>query len=138
MLWGGIEAAERRSMFQFIFDLISEPLGLPMEWYYEWIILAAIEGIAYRVAYDKVGSLYRGKHISGSVLGSLVHWLIRTVYFVFMWAVIYAVIWILKFIRAHIAEITIGLGIAVICVIIIKIAIWNNRRNKLNRNKVQE
>ena len=125
-------------MFQFIFDLISEPLGLPMEWYYEWIILAAIEGIAYRVAYDKVGSLYRGKHISGSVLGSLVHWLIRTVYFVFMWAVIYAVIWILKFIRAHIAEITIGLGIAVICVIIIKIAIWNNRRNKLNRNKVQE
>ena len=25
-------------MFKFIFDLATEPLGLPIEWYYEWII----------------------------------------------------------------------------------------------------
>lgn len=26
-------------MFKFIFDLATEPLGLLIEWYYEWIIL---------------------------------------------------------------------------------------------------
>lgn len=26
-------------MFKFIFNLATEPLGLPIEWYYEWIIL---------------------------------------------------------------------------------------------------
>ena len=32
-------------MFKFIFDLITEPLGLPIEWYYEWIILLVIYGV---------------------------------------------------------------------------------------------
>ena len=36
-------------MFKFIFDLITEPLGLPIEWYYEWIILLVIGEMAYRV-----------------------------------------------------------------------------------------
>ena len=33
-------------MFKFIFDLATEPLGLPIEWYYEWIILLVIGEIA--------------------------------------------------------------------------------------------
>ena len=33
-------------MFKFIFDLATEPLGLPIEWYYEWIILLFIGEIA--------------------------------------------------------------------------------------------
>lgn len=40
-------------MFKFIFDLITEPLGLPIEWYYEWIILLVIGEMAYRVAYNR-------------------------------------------------------------------------------------
>lgn len=35
-------------------------MGLPIEWYYEWIILAMIGYITYLVAYEKVGSLYCG------------------------------------------------------------------------------
>ena len=34
-------------MFKFIFDLLTDPLGLPIEWYYEYLILAAIGTIAY-------------------------------------------------------------------------------------------
>ena len=56
-------------MFKFIFDLITEPLGLPIEWYYEWIILLVIGEIAYRVAYDKVGVLYQSGSISGKSAG---------------------------------------------------------------------
>ena len=51
-------------MFKFIFDLATEPLGLPIEWYYEWIILLVIGEIAYHVAYDKVGALYHSGSIS--------------------------------------------------------------------------
>ena len=56
-------------MFKFIFDLATEPLGLPIEWYYEWIILAVIGYIAYLIAYEKVGSLYHGDLISGRAAG---------------------------------------------------------------------
>ena len=67
-------------MFKFIFDLATEPLGLPIEWYYEWIILAVIGYIAYLIAYEKVGSLYHGDLISGRAAGSFCHWIIRTFY----------------------------------------------------------
>ena len=72
-------------MFKFIFDLATEPLGLPIEWYYEWIILAVIGYIAYLIAYEKVGSLYHGDLISGRAAGSFCHWIIRTLYFIVMW-----------------------------------------------------
>lgn len=65
-------------MFKFIFDLITEPLGLPIEWYYEWIILLVIGEMAYRVAYNKVGVLYQSGSISGKSAGSFFHWIIRT------------------------------------------------------------
>ena len=88
-------------MFKFIFDLATEPLGLPIEWYYEWIILAVIGYIAYLIAYEKVGSLYHGDFISGRAAGSFCHWIIRSIYFIVMWAVAYGVIWIGKFVMAH-------------------------------------
>lgn len=34
-------------MFKFIFDLATEPMGLPIKWYYEWLILGVIGFIAY-------------------------------------------------------------------------------------------
>lgn len=73
-------------MFKFIFDLATEPLGLPIDWYYEWIILGVIGYIAYLIAYDKVGSLYHGDFVSGRAAGSFFHWIIRTIYFIVMWA----------------------------------------------------
>ena len=39
-------------MFKFIFDLITEPLGVPIEWYHEWIVILVIGEMAYRIAYD--------------------------------------------------------------------------------------
>ena len=88
-------------MFKFIFDLATEPLGLPIEWYYEWIILAVIGYIAYLIAYEKVGSLYHGDLISGRAAGSFCHWIIRTLYFIVMWAIAYGVIWIGKFVTSR-------------------------------------
>ena len=106
-------------MFKFIFDLITEPLGLPIEWYYEWIILLVIGEMAYRVAYNKVGVLYQSGSISGKSAGSFFHWIIRTVVFVAIWAVTYGVIWIGKFVMAH--KIQVAIGICSIVAVVIAV-----------------
>ena len=118
-------------MFKFIFDLITEPLGLPIEWYYEWSILLVIGEIAYRVAYDKVGVLYQSGSISGRAAGSFAHWIIRTVVFVAVWAVTYGVIWIGKFVMAHKIQVVIGICSIVAVVIAVKIFVWFKEQNEL-------
>ena len=123
-------------MFKFIFDLATEPLGLPIEWYYEWFILAVIGYIAYLIAYEKVGSLYHGDFISGRAAGSFFHWIIRTIYFIVMWAITYGVIWIGKFVISHKIEVGIGLGIAITLAIVVKLLIKNSERYKLKKVEV--
>jgi hypothetical protein len=124
-------------MFKFVFDLATEPLGLPIEWYYEWIILGVIEYIAYLIAYDKVGSLYRGDFISGRTAGSFFHWIIRTIYFIVMWAITYGVIWIGKFVVAHKIQVSIGICSIVTVVIAAKLFLWMKERNELVRVSVK-
>lgn len=124
-------------MFKFIFDLATEPLGLPIEWYYEWIILLIIGEIAYHVAYDKVGGLFRSGSISGRSAGSLFHWIIRTVVFVAIWAITYGVIWIGKFVMAHKVQVAIGICSIVAVVIAVKIFIWIKERNKMVKAPVK-
>ena len=124
-------------MFKFIFDLATEPLGLPIEWYYEWIILLVIGEIAYHVAYDKVGALYHSGSISGRAAGSFVHWIIRTVVFVAVWAVTYGVIWIGKFVMAHKIQVAIGICSILAVVIAAKILIWIKERNELVKAPVK-
>ena len=123
-------------MFKFIFDLATEPLGLPIEWYYEWFILAVIGYIAYLIAYEKVGSLYHGDFISGRAAGSFFHWIIRTIYFIVMWDITYGVIWIGKFVISHKIEVGIGLGIAITLAIVVKLLIKNSERYKLKKVEV--
>lgn len=118
-------------MFKFIFDLATEPLGLPIEWYYEWIILLVIGEIAFWVAYDKVGVLYHSGSISGKSAGSFVHWIIRTVVFVAIWAVTYGMIWISKFVMTHKIQVVIGICSIVVIVIAVKLFVWTRERNEL-------
>ena len=118
-------------MFKFIFDLATEPLGLSIEWYYEWIILGVIGYIAYLIAYDKVGSLYRGDFISGRAAGSFFHWILRTIYFIIMWAIVYGVIWVSKFIATYKIQVAIGICSIVAVVITTKLFIWIKERNEL-------
>lgn len=79
-------------MFKFIFDLLTDPLGLPIEWYWEYIILLVIGAVAYAVAYRCVGDMYSGGMIDGSTSGFFFHWLIRLILFVILWAVTYGII----------------------------------------------
>ena len=63
------------AIFKFLFERATDPLGLPINALYEYIILAVIDAIAYGIAYSKVGDMYHGGLISGRTEGSFFHWL---------------------------------------------------------------
>lgn len=112
-----------REVLSFLFDRITDPLGLPIAWYWEWIILAIIELAAFAIAFRAVGNLYADGMISGSTAGSVLHWIIRLIVFVVIWAVTYFVIWLAKLIFAHWLLIVSILGgilvtAAIICLIV--------------------
>ena len=112
-----------REVLSFLFDRITDPLGLPIAWYWEWIILAIITFAAYAIAFRAVGDLYDGGMISGSASGSILHWIISLIVFVAIWAITYFVIWLAKLIFAHWILIVSILGgilvtAAIICLIV--------------------
>ena len=45
-------------IYSLIFDLITEPLGLPIDWYKEYLIMLIVGIIAYEFASDFVGKAY--------------------------------------------------------------------------------
>ncbi len=117
-------------MFKLFFELLTEPLGLPIEWYYEYIILAIIGVISYGIAYSKVGDMYRGGFIDGRTSGSFFHWLIRLIIFAVLWAITYGVIWLGKIIIADWQVVLIGLGIVVALTFLIVFVVKKYRKSK--------
>ena len=112
-----------REILSFLFDRITDPLGLPIAGYREWIILAIITFAAYVIAFRTVGDLYDGGMISGSAAGSILHWIIRLIVFVVIWAITYFMIWLAKLIFAHWLLIVSILGgilvtAAIVCLIV--------------------
>ena len=114
-------------MFKFIFDLLTDPLGLPIEWYWEYIILLAIGAVAYAVAYRCVGDMYSGGMIDGSTSGSFFHWLIRLILFVILWAVTYGIIAAVKWLTDNwmlvlsiLGGVVAAVGIAAVVAIVVR------------------
>ena len=85
-------------MLKFIFNFLTEPLGLPIAWYWEYMILAGIGAIAYLLSYGIVGIMYDNGEIYGREAGSFCHWVIRLICFVVLWAIAYGIIAFIKWI----------------------------------------
>ena len=83
-----------------LFDLIVEPLGLPINGFYEYLIMAIVDVIAWKLAFANTGVMIRTRRISRRQ-GSDVHWTLRFTYYVVMWAILRAVIWIYRFVIAN-------------------------------------
>ena len=124
-------------MFKFLFDLLTDPLGLPIEWYYEYLILAAIGAIAYGIAYRCVGDMYHMGAIDGRASGSFFHWLIRLILFVVLWAVTYGVIVAVKWLTENwVLVLCILGGIVAVAGIAVAIAIFIRSRKKKPETEV--
>ena len=89
------------AIFKFLFERATDPLGLPINALYEYIILAVIGAVAYGLAYRKVGDMYHGGLISGRTEGSFFHWVIRAFLFVMLWLVAYGAIQGYYFVTAN-------------------------------------
>ena len=88
-------------IFKFMFERLTDPLGLPINPIYEYVILAVIGLVAYGLAYRKVGDMYHGGLISGRTEGSFFHWVIRAFFFVVLRLVTYGAIQGYYFVTAN-------------------------------------
>ncbi len=89
------------AIFKFLFERLTDPLGLPINALYEYIILAVIGAVAYGLAYRKVGDMYHSGMIGGRTSGSFFHWVIRAFLFVVLWLVAYGAIQGYYFVTAN-------------------------------------
>lgn len=112
-----------REIFSFIFDTITDPLTLPIEPLYEWLILGIIGLIAYATSFCIVGDMYKDGNIDGSFEGSLLHWGIRLPIFVATWFIVYWVIVITQWVIAHwVLLLSVLGGVVTLAVLIIGVA----------------
>lgn len=79
-------------MLKFLFGILTDPLGLPIDAIWEYLILAVIGAIAFLIAWN----------ISpGGDFGSLIHWVVRLIAFVILWAIVYGIIALVQWIFAN-------------------------------------
>ena len=89
-------------MLKLLYTLLTDPLGLPIEPIWEYIILLVIGEIVHEIAF----------YVSpGGTFGSLIYWVTKLIAFAAIWAVLYAIIAIIKFIIAHWIWFAIGGGV---------------------------
>lgn len=109
-----------------IFEIVTGEYILFDNIIYNYIAMAIIGLIAYRIAWKCVRELYNNDIISGKGIGSITHWTIRLIVFSLIFYVCSFFIWITKFIYTYK---TIILGCAIGIIITIKI-IKNNKKIK--------
>ncbi len=91
-----------RAIYSFLFNRITDPLGLPISPVWEFVLLAIISFVAFKIAFSAS---------PGGRLGSEIHWFFRVIAFVVLWAIVYVVIWGGKLIVANWKMILIIAGI---------------------------
>ncbi len=112
---------------KFIFEILTSPFGLPINPVYEYILLAGIGLIAFRIAYDLAGML-GGDSFERKGL----HWFIRLLVFIVLWAIARGVIWVVQ--NQLLAFIIAGIIVGLIVIIwIIRIIISFSKRKKRER-----
>lgn len=126
-------------MLKFIFNLITEPLGLPIAWYWEWLIMLVIGAIAFALAYGIVGIMYDNGEISGRSAGSICHWAIRIICFLVLLAIAYGIIAFVKWLFDNwIIVVSVLGGLILIGTIFAMIIIVHRKRGEKTKNATDE
>ncbi len=129
-------------IFKFMFERLTDPLGLPINTLYEYIILTVIGAVAYGLAYRKVGDMYHSGIIGGRTEGSFFHWLIRAFLFVVLWLAAYGVIQGYYFVTANwqIILMVAGsvAGAAILCTLAVTVMRFVKKHRMVNGNARNE
>ena len=114
-------------MKSFIFDLITSPLSLFEDPIHNYIAVAVIGAIAFAIAFRVVGELgLRGE------AGSIAHWIIRFLVFVFIWLLCCIAVKIITFIMNNWLGVIISIVLLLIVFIMKKYA-DSHPESKLNK-----
>ena len=79
-------------MLKLFYTLLTDPLGLPIEPLWEYVILLIVGEIVHEIAWNAS---------PGGTFGSLIYGVTKLLAFVIIWAVIYGVIAVVKWICAN-------------------------------------
>lgn len=79
-------------MYSLIFDILTDPLGLPINDLWEFAILAVIGKIAFTIGWEAS---------PGGIFGAIIHWPVRLLAFFALWAITYVVIAAVQWLIAH-------------------------------------
>ena len=79
-------------MLKFLFGILTDPLGLPIDAIWEYLILAIIGAIAFAIGWAVS---------DGGMFGSIEHWTARLIAFVILWAIVYGIIALVQWIFAN-------------------------------------
>lgn len=74
-------------MYKLVFEFLTDPLGLPIQWYWEYIIMTIIGIVAFKIAWELS---------PGGKLGSIIHWMVRVLIFFILWLIVYCIIFAVK------------------------------------------
>ena len=108
-------------MLKLLFELMTDPLGLPLVWYWDMIIMTVIGSVAFII----------GWNISpGGRFGSLIHWTVRFVAFVVLWALVYGLIAAVRWIWANWVLVLVIIGGLAIFLIVSIFAVRYKRNRK--------
>ena len=108
-------------MYKFLYELITNPLGLPINPIWEYIILLVLNEIAFQIAWNAS---------PGGKLGSEIHWAVRIPMFIILWAVTKGIIIALKWIFDNwVLILSIIGGVVIVGGITAIILLWRRKRN---------
>lgn len=79
-------------MYSIIFNILTDPLGLPINALWEYIILTVIGGIAFSVGWEAS---------PGGIFGAIIHWTVRLLAFFVLCAITYAAIAAVQWLIVH-------------------------------------
>lgn len=109
-------------MYKFLFEVITDPLGLPISPLWEYVILVVLNEIAFQIAWNAS---------PGGKWGSEIHWAVRIPTFIIIWAVTYGIIWLVKWICINWVLVLSILGGIVLVAGITGILLLRRRKNKV-------
>ena len=115
-------------MWKFIYELLVNPLGLPISPFLEYVIILLVGEVAHEIAY----------WISpgGKTFGSIVYWISKFITFLLMWAILYILIIIIQFIIAHWVWFASGLLLLIVGITITIIFKKKNKDKEIYQSKM--
>lgn len=80
------------------FEWLTGTFNLFDNYLYNYAAIAIVGFFAFVIAWNFVGYLYKNNSITGSTVGTVIHWIIWIIAFVVFFSVISFIIWIVKLI----------------------------------------